>query len=174
MARNATLAAIGVLLLTGAGCGGDDDGGYGAPPPADTTSTQAEAPQRSIESAPQKPAPSKPRRERTPASVASCVRDAPGAGDVLVKAKDSEDVTFFTDLAGSRVDVIGMTLKGEEMEITIALFASPADAKKAAPQAGGGMDGLTTAVHGSAVVVAPANARTGPIEGCLHDTGYAG
>ncbi|HEX8052898.1 MAG TPA: hypothetical protein VF517_07890, partial [Thermoleophilaceae bacterium] len=127
--------------LAAAGCGGDDGGGPAAPAP--TTSTQAEpAPAPTTgEAEPREsdePKPRGERRERTPRSLAGCIKDAPGVEDALVKGRDSEDATFFADLVGGRVDVLGVTLSGESAEVGVFLFATPAAAAKAAPQAGGG------------------------------------
>jgi hypothetical protein len=163
---------VAVVALGVAGCGGDDDGDEPAAPVASTT-TQAEplatsAPEVTDER-PERP--DEPRRERTPASLADCLRDASGVSEVLVKGRDSEDATFFSDLAGGRVDVLGVTLEGEATEVTVALFDSPAAATKAAPDAGGG--GVEADAVGSAVVLAAPGAKTDPVERCLRETRYA-
>jgi hypothetical protein len=166
------LAAVLVLGLSA--CGGDDGEEANAPP----TTTGAQEPRPATETAPAEAPepeekPKESRRKRTPASLADCIREAPGVSDVLVKAGDSEDARFFGDLVGGRVDVLGVTAAGEPAELTVALFASPADAKRAAPDSGGG-GGLSARPDGSAVIVAPAGAETEAIEDCLRATGYSG
>lgn len=158
-----------VLALGAAGCGDGDDAEPAAPAP--TTTTREAVPPAT--SAPDEPRREKePRRERTPASLADCIRVADGVSEVLVKGRDSEDARFFSDLAGGRVDVLGVTLEGQPTEVTVALFGSPAAAREAAPAAGGG--GVDAETVGSAVVLAPPGASTGAVEGCLRETGYAG
>jgi hypothetical protein len=100
--------------------------------------------------------------------VADCIRSADGVSDVLVKGRDNEDARFFAELVGGRVEVLGVTLAGQTAEVSVFLFASAGDARKAAPSAGGG--GVVAKVHGSAVVVAPSGARVGGIEACLRET----
>jgi hypothetical protein len=156
-------------LVVAAGCGGDDD--QPTTPSLPTTTQAAPAPSTA---APEPEEPEKgeePRRERTPKSLAGCIRSAGGASEVLVKGRDSEDATFFADLVGGRVDVLGVTLEGESAEVSVFLFDSEADAAKAAPSAGGG--GVTARAIGSAVVAAPRGARLASIETCLRATGYA-
>jgi hypothetical protein len=164
----------GVLLLGAAGCGGDDGEeplppvttGPGAVPPAETAppaegTPPSEPPEREGE----------PGFDHTPESLADCLRQASGIGDVLVKGGDSEDAVFFSELVGGRVDVLAVTIEGETAELTIALFESAAAAKKAAPSAGGG--GQTARVEGSAVVLATPGAESSVVPGCLRLTGYA-
>jgi hypothetical protein len=169
------LLAAGVLAVAlVSGCGGDDDGDAPAGPPM-TASTQGEPARPSAPAdAPEEPEkPEELRRKRTPDSLAGCIREAPGVSEVLLKAGDSEDARFFGDLVGGRVDVIGVTAEDEAAELTLALFASAADAKRAAPGAGGG-GGLSSRAEGSAVIVAPARADTAAIEDCLRASGYSG
>ena len=165
------LLVVAMLALGAAGCG--DDGGDDAEPaapPTTTTTREAEPPATSPPGEPERE--EEPRRKRTPASLADCIRTADGVSEVLVKGRDSEDVTFFSDLAGGRVDVLGVTLEGEPTEVTVALFSSAGAARKAAPAAGGG--GVEAEAVGSAVVLAPPGAPTGAVEDCLSETGYAG
>lgn len=157
-----------VLALGAAGCGGGDDG---AEPPAPATTTQEAAPPAT--SQPDEPQrEEEPRRRRTPASLADCIRAADGVSEVLVKGRDSEDAMFFSDLAGGRADVLGVTLEGQATEVTVALLGSPVRAREAARTAGGG--GVDAEAVGSAVVLAPPGASTGAVEDCLGETGYAG
>jgi hypothetical protein len=100
------------------------------------------------------------------------MRAADGIEQVVVKGSDSEDAVFFADLAGERVDVLGVTVAGEEAEVTVALFASAGAAKDAAPSAGGG--GVEARATGSALVLAPPGVVSAPIEDCLREAGYAG
>lgn len=159
-------------LCVPAGCGGDDDDDDEPVTPSLPTTTQATPPPSTAapedESSREEP---RERRERTPESLAGCVREADGVSEVLVKGRDSEDARFFADLVGGRVDVLGVTLSGESAEVTLFLFASEADAAKAAPQAGGG--GVAARARGAAVVVAPPDARLAGVEACLRATGYA-
>jgi hypothetical protein len=92
--------------------------------------------------------------------------------EAIVKGSDSEDATFFGDLAGGRVDVLGVTVEGAPAEVTVALFESEAAATKAEPSAGGGAQGVEVERHGSAVVVAPPNTDLAAVHGCLGETGY--
>jgi hypothetical protein len=167
----ARLIAPLLALAALAGCGGDDDE-PAAPAPAPTT-TQAEPAQPApSETEPRvRPAPEQERRERTPRSLAGCIRERPGIAEVIVKGRESEDATYFEDLVGGRVDVLGVTPEGEGAEHTVFLFADAAAARKAAPGAGGG--GVEVRERGSALVVAPPRADTGAIDGCLAATGYA-
>jgi hypothetical protein len=167
------LCVTAVLALgVAAGCGGDDDE---AEPAAPATGTTAPAPAATTEPAPApttaEPRDEKPRRERTPSSLADCLRAADGVSEALVKGGDSEDAAFFSDLAGGRVDVLGVTLEGEATEVTVALFEDPAAARKAAPGSGGG--GVEAKAVGSALVLAAAGSERGAVEGCLRETGYA-
>lgn len=160
-----------LLALAVAGCGGDDEeSGDSGPPvtgtaaPSETTTEAAPAPATTERE-------EEPRRERTPASLADCLRAADGVSEVLVKGRDSEDVTFFSELAGGRVDVLGVTAEGEATEVTVALFETPAAAREAAPGSGGG--GVEARPVGSALVLAAPGADDGAVEGCLRETGYA-
>lgn len=167
----ACLAAAGALLLGPAGCGGDDEGGGTAAPPVSTTTGTGEAtlPPPAEDSAPEESR--SPRYRRTPRSLAECVEAAPGTGEVIVKGGESEDVVFFGELAGGRVDVLGVTVDGVATELTVALFESGDAAAKAEPGAGGG--GVSAARHGSALVLAPPGAETAGVEDCLTKAGYA-
>jgi hypothetical protein len=153
------------LTLAGAGCGGDD--GEPTTPSLPTTTTTQVAPAPTTEPEPERP---EPRREPTPKSLADCIRAADGVSEVLVKGRDSEDATFFARLVGGRVDVLGVTLDGQRTEVSVFLFASASDAKKAQPNAGGG--GVTARVRGSAVVASAPGADLAGIEDCLSETGY--
>lgn len=166
-----TIAAVRpfVLLLTAAalafgGCGGDDDEPAAPAPtvttPSVTTPSETEPPAE----------PEEPKRERTPPSLADCIRSADGVSDVLLKGRDSEDARFFADLVGGRVVVLGVTLEGQSAEVSVFLFASAADARKAAPSAGGG--GVEARAAGSAVVAGPPGAKAAAVDGCLRETGY--
>ena len=167
----ARLAVAGALLLGLGGCGGGNGDDAEPVVPAPTPSTEAApAPTTTAPEAP--PEPGKPRYRRTPISLADCIGAQPGIGEALVKGADSEDTTFFADLAGGRVDVLGVTATGEAAELTVVLFESEAAAQKALPSAGGG--GVSAKPRGSALVVAPPAADTEPIEACLGRTGYAG
>ena len=178
MIRLVRLLVAGVLAgVLAAGCGGDDDGDEAAsPPPAASTQGEPTRPSAETDTTEESEKPEKPEqapRRRTPDSLAGCIGESPDVSDVLVKASDSEDARFFGDLVGGRVDVLGVTAEGEPAELTVALFASPADAARAAPDAGGG-GGLSARAEGSAVIVAPAGADTAAIEDCLRATRYAG
>jgi hypothetical protein len=169
MRMAARMAVAGALLVGAAGCGGDDDDGVGPVAPGTTTATATDtAPAPTTEPA----KPREPRYTRTPRSLADCIGAAPAISDVLVKGGDSEDATFFADLAGGRVDVLGVTAEGEAAELTVVLFKSVGDARKAAPSAGGG--GVDAEARGSALMLAPPEADTTAIEDCLGKTGYAG
>ena len=166
------LALLALTATLAAGCGGDD----GEPPrtAAPAPATQATQPE---------PAPAVPERgdgerpskgrsyERTARSLADCIRSASGIEDVIVKGRDSEDAAFFEELVGGRVDVLGVTARGESAELGVFLFESEADAREAAPSAGGG--GVAAEARGSAVVAAPPKADTAAIERCLGEAGYA-
>lgn len=155
-----------------AACGGDDEPADPAPAPA--TRSEARPPQEAPPATAterDERAPEEERRERTPRSLADCIREAPGVAEVIEKGRESEDATYFADLVGGRVDVLGVTLEGEGAEHTVFLFASAGDAKKAAPGAGGG--GFEVKTRGRALVVAPPRADTAAIDGCLGATGYA-
>jgi hypothetical protein len=174
LVRPLAAGALAVAVLVG--CGGDDDRDESASPPMTASSQQEPARPSAPTDATQEPESEKrekPRRKRTPDSLAGCIREAPGVRDVLVKAGDSEDARFFGDLVDGRVDVLGVTAEGESAELTVALFTSAADARRAAPDAGGG-GGLRARAEGSALIVAPAGADTAAIEDCLRATGYAG
>ena len=167
------LLVIAVLALASVGCGGDDDD-QAAPAGAPTTATTAPAPTSeaappATDTAPKDDA--EPRRRRTPASLADCLRSAAGVDEVLVKGRESEDVTFFSELAGGRVDVLGVTVEGEATEVTVALFETAADARAAAPGSGGG--GVEARPVGSALVLAAPGAETGSVERCVRETRYA-
>jgi hypothetical protein len=167
------LAVIGATaLLAVAGCGSDGNGYSSSPASTASTTTTAPAPRPSTATtAPETTKPDRPkRRERTPASLAACIREDSGVAQVLVKARDNEDAMFFQDLVGGRVDTVAVTARGQSAEIDVFLFPSPAGAKKAAPQAGG--QGLKATVSGSAVVVAPGAPPAG-VASCLSATGYA-
>ena len=168
----AVLATLTALLA--AGCGGDD--GERELPPVTTTQappqTGASEPQPREPEADERERPDAGRRySRTPASLADCIRAGAGVEDVIVKGRDSEDATFFADLVGGRVDVLGVTVRGEPAELGVFLFESEAVARKAAPSAGGG--GVAAEARGAAVVAAPPDADTGAIERCLGAAGYA-
>jgi hypothetical protein len=168
MRELARLAVAGALMLGMGGCGGDDDSDPVTP--ASTASTQAApAPTTTAPEAPQEP--DEPRYRRTPASLAKCLEAEPGISQALVKGSDSEDATFFADLAAGPVQVLGVTVKGEPAELTVVLFQSEAEAEKAAPSAGGG--GVSAEAHGSALVLVPSGADAAPIHACLGETGYA-
>ena len=152
-----TLLALALATAALAGCGGDeDDPAATTEPPA---TTQAAPPAATTEAEP----PSKPRRERR--TLADCLRSAPGVDEVLEKGADNEDARYFRELVGGRVRAFAITVEGQTAEIDAFVFESQADAKKAAPGAGG--SGLEASVHGSAVLVAPASAETGAIASCL-------
>ena len=162
------LPALVATLLALTGCGGDDEGDEAPAPPATATTTgtttateRADPPETDAE----------PRYERTPRSLVRCLEQADGVEDALVKGPESEDATFFSELAGARVDVLAVTLEGQPAEVTVALFASAADARKVAPDAGGG--GVEATPLGSALVGAPPDSDTGAVEDCLRATGYA-
>ena len=167
------LALLALLAVLAAGCGGDEDE---PPPPAAPAPTgQATQPEPASTAPEREPEeggrPGKGRRyERTPRSLAGCIRSAPGVEDVIVKGRDSEDATFFEDLVGGRVDVLGVTVRGQSAELGVFLFESAADAREAAPSAGGG--GVAAEARGSAVVAAPPNADTAAIGRCLEAAGY--
>ena len=165
------IAALLAALLVLPACGDDDDEPVIRPLP--TTTEPAPPPTAAAPEDEEEPAREVPgeRRERTPDSLAECVREADGVSEVLVKGRDSEDARFFAGLVSGRVDVLGVTLSGESAEVTLVLFASEADAAKAAPQAGGG--GVVARPRGAAVVVAPPGARVDGVEACLRATGYA-
>jgi hypothetical protein len=167
------LLPIAALAAGLAGCGDDDGGRDSARVPAGTT-TQAEPP-ATTGATPTTPSeeepPEEPRRERTPRSLAGCLRAAEGIGEVLVKGRESEDATFFSELAGGRVHVLGVTVEGKATEVTVALFDSAADARRAAPGSTGG--GVEAEPLGSALVLAAPGAETAAVEGCLRETGYA-
>lgn len=159
-----------LALVALAGCGGGDDE-PAAPAPTTTTQAQPAQPAPPETQPREEPPPEEERRERTPRSLADCIRAESGVGEVIVKGRESEDATYFEDLVGGRVDVLGVTLEGDGAEQTVFLFADAADAKEAAPGAGGG--GFEVHAHGAALVVAPPRADTAAIEGCLEATGYA-
>lgn len=174
-----TIRAVTRMLLLGlamavvaGGCGGDDEDAPAAPAPA-TSSTRAEpapAPEESRPSAPED-ADGRASYSRTPRSLAECLRSARGVSEALVKGRDSEDATFFRELVGGRVDVLGVTLRGSPAEVGVFLFEAPEDAREAAPSAGGG--GVVAATRGSAIVAGPKDADTAGIETCLKASGYA-
>jgi hypothetical protein len=160
-----------LALAVAAGCGGDDDDGGEPAAPATGTTAPAQTTTEASPPATTPPRDERPRRERTPASLADCLRAADGVSEALVKGRDSEDAAFFSDLAGVRVDVLGVTLEGETTEVTVALFQDPAAARRAAPGSGGG--GVEARAVGSALVLAAPGAEGGAVEGCLRATGYA-
>jgi hypothetical protein len=166
----AVLAACLIAALPG--CGGDDEDAEPSTPSA-APYTQTEAPPPATTTAPESTEAERPeeKRERTPKSLADCIRDEDGVEEVLVKGGESEDAAFFGELVGGRVDVLGVTLAGVSGEVSVFLFASEADAAKAAPQAGGG--GVEARATGSAVVAAPPGADAEPVSACLAATGYA-
>jgi hypothetical protein len=175
-----TRAIVSLLALALiAGCGGDGGGDEPRTGPfGGTTTTQAEprppaerpADEGGTEA--REPGPSAEKRlERTPRSLAACIRDDERVAEAIVKGRKSEDATYFADLVGSRVDVLGVTLKGEGAEHSVFLFKDEAAARKAAPGAGG--EGFEVQLRGAALVVAPPRADTGPIADCLGATGYA-
>ena len=155
MPRHALAVALAAAAL--AGCGGDDDDAPSSSP-APTSEAAPPAPATT-----QREDPPAPRREER--TLEDCLRAAPGVEEVLRKGADSEDARYFEDLTGERPRVLAITLEGEPAEIDIFVFATEAAARKAAPGAGGA--GLEAAVRGSAVLVAPASARTAGIERCL-------
>jgi pyruvate/2-oxoglutarate dehydrogenase complex dihydrolipoamide acyltransferase (E2) component len=161
-----------LVLVAIAGCGGDDEGGEPATQPA--APTTAAAPPATAPAQPQQreePKPPVEKRERTPTALAECIREQDGVEEALVKGRDSEDATFFEDLVGGRVDVLGVTLEGVSGEVSVFLFESDADAAKAVPSAGGG--GVEAKADGRAVVAAPAGADAAPVSSCLAATGYS-
>jgi hypothetical protein len=166
------LPAIAVCAsLAAAGCGGGGNSyDSSSTKSTEATTTVPTSPRPAATTPPKKTSPPKavPRRH-TPASLAACIRDGASGSQVLVKARDNEDATFFQDLVGGRVDTVAVTPRGGSAEIDVFLFASPAAAKKAAPQAGG--QGLAPKVQGSAVVVAP-KAPPPAIANCLTATRY--
>lgn len=164
------MAIVCLALPALAGCGGDDDDGDRPAPTAAAPSTEAPTTASGTEPEPQ-PKESE-RRERTPRSLAECLREGSGVSEAIVKGSDSEDATFFGDVAGGRVDVLGVTVEGASAEVTVALFESDATAAKAEPSAGGGEQGVKVERTGSALVVAPPNAELGAVHGCLGETGY--
>lgn len=163
------------VLAALAGCGGDGEGGAGEPaatPSGTTTRAEPQPPASTPSTGEEGPAePEGEPRERTPASLADCIREAPGVADVIVKGRSSEDATYFADLVGGRVDVLGVTAEGDGAERSVFLFASAADAKEAAPGAGGG--GFKVNERGSALVVAPPRADIAAIDSCLAQTRYS-
>ena len=171
-ARHCAALLTALLAVVPVGCGGDDDDGD-APAPA--TTTQAAPPPTTAgprtETEEREPAEG-PRYRRTPASLADCIRAADSTDEVIVKGGDSEDATFFSELAGERVDVLGVTVRGAPAEVTVAVFGAAGAAKKAAPRADGG--GVEARAIGSAVLLAPPAADTAEIEDCLGAAGYAG
>lgn len=156
MLARARLLAAAMAAVALAGCGDDGDDSP-APPPAPAPTTQAAPPAPREEERPE------PRREKK--TVVDCLRAAPRVEDVLEKGGDSEDARYFEELVGGRVTVLAITLQGESAEVDAFVFASSADAKEAAPAAGGA--GLKVSVHGRAVLVAPPSAETAAIERCL-------
>jgi len=157
-------------LLAVAGCGGGDKG-YDSSP-ASTQATDTAPPPQPTTTAPRQEQanPAAPvRRKRTPQSLAACIREGAAGSQVLVKGRENEDAMFFEDLVGGRVDTVAVTPRGQSAEVDVFLFATPADARKAAPQAGG--QGLAPKVQGSAVVVAP-KAAPPAIASCLRATKY--
>jgi hypothetical protein len=166
------LLVMAVLGLAAVGCGGDDEPAEPAAEPATATTappSTSEAAPPATETEPEDDA--APRRRRTPASLADCLRAADGVDEVLVKGRESEDATFFSELAGGRVDVLGVTVEGEATEVTVALFETAADARSAAPGSGGG--GVEARAVGSALVLAAPGAETGSVVRCLRETRYA-
>ena len=164
------LVASLALVVGLIGCGGDDERDTTATPPPAATS-QAEPPASTTEPAPteeERRAPAK--LATTPKALAECLREQPGVEEVVVKARDSEDAVFFEDLVGGRVDVLGVTVDAIPGEVSIFLFASEADAAKAAPSAGGGQ--VTATPDGRAVVAVPSGARIEAVAGCLSATDY--
>jgi hypothetical protein len=166
MPRLAT-AALATAALAIAGCGGDDDGEPTAPMPPAATTTQPDQPDRTEP----RTTPEAERLERTPRSLADCIREADGVEEVVIKGREGEDAVFFEELVGGRVDVLGVTLTGVSGEVSVFLFASERDAAKALPSAGGG--GVRAEAAGSAVVAAPPGTETGPVSDCLAATGYS-
>lgn len=165
------LLPLAAVMIAVGGCGGDgDERRPAAPEPAATTSARPAPPGTSTTTATEGPE-RKPSYERTPRSLAACLRTAPGVDEVLVKGRDSDDVMFFSDLAEGRVDVLGVTVEGAAGEVTVAVYESAAAAKKAAPNAGGGSTVAIKAV-GSALVIAPLRAPTAAVEDCLSAAGY--
>jgi hypothetical protein len=168
----ARVAIVCLALLVPAGCGGDDDEGEPPRSPAAAPSTETEAPPSVSEAEPDSPPEGAERRERTPKSLAECLSESPGVSEAIVKGRESEDATFFGDLAGGRVDVLGVTVEGAPAEVTVALFESEAAATKAEPSAAGGATDVEVERHGSALVVAPPSADVAAVHGCLGETGY--
>lgn len=176
MTTRASIAAL-LAALALAGCGGDDDGGersigpFGATTEAEERPPAKPAPDETETRAGRRPPRPEAGRERTPRSLAACIREAPRVGEVIVKGRKSEDATYFADLVGGRVDVLGVTFRGEGAEHSVFLFESEADARKAAPGAGG--EGFEVQLRGAALVVAPPRADSAAIGDCLSATGYA-
>ena len=176
----ATLLAL-VAAAALAGCDGGDDGGEsGAGPFGAKTEAEQRAPAEkprpaeaeSETDAEREPRPSEAkRRDRTPRSLAACIREDRRVSEAIVKGRSSEDATYFADLVGSRVDVLGVTFRGDGAEHSIFLFKSEAAARKAAPGAGG--SGFEVQLRGAALVVAPPRADAPVIADCLSATGYA-
>ena len=163
------------LALAAAGCGGGGDEDAKAPPPAPpatTSATTTTAPPPETTTGEEEPE-REPRegRQRTPRSLAACIAEAPGVSDALVKGRKSEDVTFFEEIAGGRVDVVAVTLEGQDAELDVFLFDSPAAARKAAPSAGA--PGLSIEQRGTALVAVPSGADAAGVDACLRETGYA-
>ena len=180
MKTRATLLAL-LAAAALAGCDGDDGGGGPSGGPFGTTTEAEQAPpaERAPEERPEETGtdtdrrprqPGAERLKRTPRSLAGCIREGDRVGEVIVKGRSSEDATYFADLVGGRVDVLGVTMRGQGAEHSIFLFESPEDARKAAPGAGG--TGFQVQLRGAALVVAPPRADTATIAECLSATGY--
>jgi hypothetical protein len=155
-----TPLALALAVAALAGCGGDDD--EGAPPATTTEAAPTETAPRPPESEPREDPARTPRARRT---LAECLRSAPGVSEVLEKGRDNEDSRYFEELVGSRVKAFALTVAGTSGEVNVFVFETEADAKKAAPLAGG--DGLGLHVEGDAVLVAPASVDTEGIVDCL-------
>ena len=168
MPRRVT-AVLTAAALALAGCGGDDDGEPTAPAPPSAPAATTTQPEQAERTEPRTTPGA--RRERTPRSLADCIRGADGVEEVVVKGREGEDAVFFEELVGGRVDVLGVTLAGVSGEVSVFLFASEKDAAKALPSAGGG--GVRAAAAGGAVVAAPPGSETGPVSDCLAATGYS-
>jgi hypothetical protein len=153
---------LATVALALAGCGGDDE-----PRPA----PDAPAPARAAPSPQPSPGPAEPGRKPgrnripKPETLTGCLREVPRVERVLVKGSDSEDARFFEQLVGGRVTALAITLAGQAAEVSVFVFGSAADAREAAPDAGGA--GLEVTVHGTAVLVAPPAAETAAVAACL-------
>jgi hypothetical protein len=163
MGTRAPAVWLAAAALAAAGCGDEEEEPR---PAAEEPAPTRAAPQGHPSQERSEPEPEPERKPGPePRTLTECLRESPGVRDVLVKGRDSEDTRYFEELVGGRVTVIAITLEGQSGEADAFVFDSAADARRAAPGAGGA--GLNVTVHGRAVLVAPPAAETGAIESCL-------